>query len=168
MFKSREVIDSTDRRIIEILQNNCKLSLSQVARDLNVPKATLHYRIRKLEKRGIIEGYHAKIDASKVGKDFHTITFVRAKYGPNYHKKLGKRLTQIPGVLEVYFLFGEIDFVVVAVSDNSKDFLRKIEEMQKIPEIVSTNTHIVAQVIKGHGTVAFDVPLKNTVFPDSS
>jgi Lrp/AsnC family leucine-responsive transcriptional regulator len=141
-------IDEMDRKIIGILQKNCWPSLDEVSKNMKIPKTTLHYRIKKLEREGIIAGYHAKIDPSKVGKDFVTLTFVRAKYGPGYHKKVGQKLARIPGVWAVYFIFGEIDFVVMTRSSNSQDFLRKIETMQNMGEILSTNTHIVAQVIK--------------------
>jgi Lrp/AsnC family leucine-responsive transcriptional regulator len=155
-LRRRDLIDDTDKRIVETLQKNCRLPLEQVAKELKIPKATLHYRIRRLEKGGIIEGYNAKIDASKLGKDFATITFVRAKYGPGYHKKLGKKLAQIPGVWAVYFLFGDIDFVIMARSDSSKDFLIKMEKMANMNEIVSTSTHIIAQVIKEEGGIELE------------
>jgi len=141
-------LDEIDKRILKILQKNCRTPLEQIANKLGVPKSTVHYRIKRLEAEEIIKGYCAKVDTTKLGKNFVTITFVRAKYGPNYHDKVGKLLAKIPGVWAVYFLFGENDFVVLAKSDNSEDFMKKLEKMMNTQQIQRSNTQIVAKVIK--------------------
>ncbi len=165
--RNQKSVDNTDKRIIDALQRNCNLPLDQVAKDLEVPKATLHYRIRRLEQRGIIEGYHAKIDPSAVGKDFVTITFIHTKYDPQNFAKIGKKLSQIEGVCAVYFIFGKIDFIVIARSNNSKDYLRKIEEIQKLEGILSTSTHIVAKVFKENGGIDLESDPKKMISSDS-
>jgi DNA-binding Lrp family transcriptional regulator len=76
------------------------------------------------------------------------ITLVRAKYGPDYHEKLGNILAQIPGVWAVYFVFGDTDFIVLTKSDNREDFLKKLENMMNMKEIERTNTQVVAKTLK--------------------
>lgn len=146
-------LDEIDKRILEILQKDCRTPLKQIANKLGVPKSTVHYRIKRLEAEEIIEGYYAKVDAAKLGKDFVTITFVRTKYGPSYHKKVGELLAQIPGVWAIYFVFGETDFVVLAKSDNSKDFMEKLEKVMNMQQIERSNTQVVAKVIKEDPTI---------------
>lgn len=149
---------------MKILQDNCNLPLENIAAALKIPKATLHYRIKRLEKKKIIEGYHATVDFAKLGKKFLTMTFIRTKYGPGLHKKIGKRLAEIPGVQAVYFIYGEIDFVVITRSESSDDFLRKAEDMMNIDGIVSASTHIVALIIKEDKTFEFeDLPLERPI-----
>jgi DNA-binding Lrp family transcriptional regulator len=140
-------LNRLDIRILEILQKDCRTPLQKVANELGVPKSTVHYRIRKLEEEGIIQGYGAKVDATRLGKDYTTITFVRAKYGPRYHEKVGEILARIPGILAVYFVFGEIDFVALIRSDNRDDFMRKLERMTSTPEIERTSTLVTAKTI---------------------
>jgi DNA-binding Lrp family transcriptional regulator len=127
---------------------DCRTSLEKIAKKLGVPKSTVHYRIRRLEAEKIIEGYYAKVNATKLGKDYVTITLVRAKYGPDYHEKLGNILAQIPGVWAVYFVFGDTDFIVLTKSDNREDFLKKLENMMNMKEIERTNTQVVAKTLK--------------------
>lgn len=148
LSRKHSSIDKLDAKILRILQNDCRTSMKKIAKQLGVPKSTIHNRIKRLEADRIIEGYHAKLDATKLGKDFITITNVRAKYGPSYHKNVGKKLAQIPGLWGVYLVFGEIDFVVLAKSDNREDFMKKLEKIMDIPEIERSNTEIVASVIK--------------------
>lgn len=141
-------IDELDLKILKILQDDCRISLEQIAKMVGVPKSTIYYRIKRLEEEGIIEGYYAKINFAKLGKDYLTITFVKAKYAPGYHEKIGEKLSKISGVWGVYFIFGENDFVVLTRSKDREDYLRKLELMMNMPEIERTNTQVVAKVIK--------------------
>lgn len=141
-------LDEIDARILEILQKDCRTPLEQIASKLGVSKSTVHYRIKRLEAAEIIEGYYAKVDATKIGKDFITVSFVRTKYGPKYHEKAGELLAQIPGVWAVYFVFGETDFIVLCKSDSNKDFMEKLEKMMNMQQIERSNTQVVAKVVK--------------------
>lgn len=156
LLNSHDFIDSTDKRIITILQENCNLSLENIASDLKIPKATLHYRIKRLEKRRIIVGYHAAVDPAKLGKKFLTLTFVHSKYGPGLHRKIGEKLAAIPGVVAVYFIYGDIDFVVVTKSESNEDFLRKAEEIMNIDGVLSASTNVVALAIKEDNRLEFE------------
>ena len=109
-----------------MLQQNCRISIGTLAKKIGIPKSTVHYRLKKLESEGIIEGYYAKLNATLLGKDYTTISFVRGKFGPEYHEKVGKLLSKIPGVTGVYFILGEEDFIVLCISNNRKDFMKKL------------------------------------------
>jgi DNA-binding Lrp family transcriptional regulator len=141
-------LDEIDVGILKILQEDCRISLEQIAEKLGAPKSTIHYRIKRLEEEGVIEGYYAKVNLEKLGKNYLTVTFVRAKYGPGYHEKVGQRLSEIPGVWGIYFIFGENDFVILTRSKDREDYMQKLEKIMDMPEIERTNTQIVAKVIK--------------------
>jgi len=141
-------LDNVDISILKLLQKDCRISLDQISKTLNVPKSTVHYRIKKLEKYGIIEGYYAKVNPAKLGKEYITITLVRAKYGPGYHKKVGEKLAKLPGVWGVYFVLGETDFVVLTRSNSREDFLKVLEQMINSKEIERTSTMAVIEIIK--------------------
>ncbi len=146
--RSSSLLDEMDLGILKILQGDCRTPLEQIANELGVPKSTIHYRIKRLEEEGIVEGYYAKVNHARLGKDYLTITFVRAKYGPGYHKKAGQKFTQIPGVWGVYFIFGENDFIIISRSNDREDYLQKLEEIMNMPEVERTNTEVIAKVIK--------------------
>jgi DNA-binding Lrp family transcriptional regulator len=96
----------------------------------------------------VIEGYCAKVNAANVGKDYITITLVRARYGPSYHDRIGKMLAQTPGVCSAYFVFGEYDFVVLTKSSSTRDFLQTLDKMTAMMEIERTNTQVVGKTLK--------------------
>lgn len=148
MVRENRSLDDIDLRIIEILQKDCRVPLEKIAQTLTVPKSTIHYRTKRLEAEGIIKGYYANLDATKFGEDYVTVTFVRAKYGPSYHERVGEMISKIRGVFGVYFVFGETDFIVLTRSRSREDFLKKLEKMIDTPEIERTNTMVVAKIIK--------------------
>jgi DNA-binding Lrp family transcriptional regulator len=150
------MLDQTDKRILEIMQTDCRTPSAKIAASLGISKSTIHYRIRKMEKQGIIKKYCTKIDASKVGIDYLTIVLIRAKYGPHYHQRIGEMLAKIPGVLAVYFVLGETDFIVLMRSKSREDFMSKHQKMTNMVDIERTNTQVVAEIMKEDGELVFD------------
>ena len=141
-------LDNKDIEILRLLQRNGRISLDEIARTLNMPKSTIHYRIKRLERSGIIEAYYAKLNVESLGKDYITATFVRAKYGPGYHEIVGRKLASIPGVWAVYFVLGDIDFIVLSRANDRDDFMRILNQMMSIKGIERTSTHVIIKVIK--------------------
>mgnify|MGYP001042417786 CR=1 FL=1 len=148
MHKKNISIDEIDKRILELLQKDARTPLGQISNELGIPKSTISYRIRNLEVNKIIKGYYAEVDATKLGKDYTTIMFVRAKHGPNYPEKVGNLLAQIPGVCAVYFILGDNDFMVLTLSDNREELMKKLEKMYSMPDIERISTVVVGKIIK--------------------
>lgn len=141
-------IGETDLSILRFLQNDCQMPLDNLARKLHVPKSTLHYRIKRLERDGVIEGHYAKVNPLKLGYDYVAIILVRARYGPHYHERVGKKIAAIPGVWAVYYVLGEYDFVVLVRALNREDYMHKLEQLSKMADIERTSTQIAAKILK--------------------
>jgi len=141
-------LDKTDRTILRIIQQDSRIPLQTIARKLGVPKSTLHYRIGRLERERIIQGYHAKLNPSELGYDYLAIVFVRAKYGPRYHEKVGLKLSKLPGAWAVYYMLGDYDFIVLIRATNREDYMRKLERLSGMPDIERTSTQVVGRVVK--------------------
>lgn len=144
----RPELDRIDIQILQALQEDCRTPLENIAKKLGVPKSTIHYRIRRLERSGIIEDYFAKVNATKVGKDYLLVVLVRAKYGPHYHERIGRRIAAIPGVWAVYYVLGDIDFVLLIRANDREDYMHKLERIISMPDIERTSTQVVAKVVK--------------------
>jgi DNA-binding Lrp family transcriptional regulator len=115
---------------------------------LGVPKSTVHYRIGRLERENIIEGYYAKLNAGRLGYDYLAVVLVRAKYGPQYLKKVGSKLAKIPGVWAVYYVLGDYDFIVLIRAFNREDYMQKLERISNMTDIERTSTQVVGRVVK--------------------
>ena len=140
--------DRVDKSILNELQKDCRIPLEQLAARAEVPKSTIFYRIKKHEKAGIIEGYHAKLNATSLGYDYLAIVLVRAKYGPHYHDKVGKKLAQIEGVWSIYYVLGEIDFIVLIGATDRDDYMEKLSKISNMHDIERTSTQVIAKVVK--------------------
>ncbi len=141
-------LDKTDEYILRALQRDCRIPLQEIAKRLGIPKSTIHYRIRRLEGEGVLEGYYAKVNAADLGYDYLAIVLVRAKYGPGYHEKVGRKLARLPGVWAVYYVLGDIDFIVLMRAADRDDYMRKLERISSMSDIERTSTQVVAKVVK--------------------
>lgn len=141
-------LDHIDRTILRALQTDCRIPLHKIARKLSVPKSTVHYRVRRLEQEGIIEGYYAKLSPTQLGNDYLAVVLVKAKYGPGYHRKVGHKLATVPGVWAVYYVLGDIDFIILIRAANRVDYMRKLELISSMRDIERTSTQVVANIVK--------------------
>lgn len=141
-------MDKTDRLLLRIVQQDSRIPLQKIARRLGVPKSTVHYRIGRLEREKIIEGYYAKLNATTLGYDYMAVVLVKAKYGPQYHEKVGLKLSKIPGVWAVYYVLGDYDFIVLIRAVNRDDYMQKLERMSNMADIERTSTQVVGRVVK--------------------
>jgi DNA-binding Lrp family transcriptional regulator len=144
----QEPLDVLDAQILNILQDDCRIPLERIANELTVPKSTVHYRIKRLEADGVIAGYGARVNGTKLGKDYVTLTFIRTKYGGGYHERIGRALAAIPGAAAVYLVFGEADFVVLIKSKDRAEYMEKLETIINMTDIERAHTQIIAKTIK--------------------
>lgn len=144
----RSFLDDDDKNILNELQKDCRINLVDLAKKLDIPKSTIHYRIKRLEEENIIEGYHAKVDLFKMGDDFQGAVLIRAKYGPDFTQKVGEMLSTIPGVWAVYNILGEIDFIVLMRAENREEFVKRLEIIESSNVVERTNTLVIANIVK--------------------
>lgn len=119
--------------------------------------SSISKRINSLEEQGYIRGYQADLDLEKLGHNFMTITFVHAKYKHNYSKEIGKELAKIRGVLSVFFLLGEIDFIVITSCRDKQEYSAILDDISKIEGIERSDTRTVLDVIKNYSLSNVDV-----------
>jgi DNA-binding Lrp family transcriptional regulator len=141
-------IERHDRIILELLQKNDKISLSDLATKTGLAPSSVHYRIRKLEEDGVIKGYRAIVDPVKVGYDILAVSFVKSRYDPNAYERLGRALSRIPGVWAVYFLMGDMDYVVLIRAKNRTDLNRIVYKLISMKDVERSDTRMVMERIK--------------------
>jgi len=107
------MIDEKDRTILEELQKDSRRSTKALAEDLDMPRATVHERIRRMHEKGIIKRFTVVPDYSKL--DESTTAFILASYVPNSsmsQREVGERIAVIDGVHDVYLISGEYDILI--------------------------------------------------------
>src|SRR3954471_9648666 len=104
------MIDGIDSAIVSILQSNARTSNAEIARQVNLAPSAVFERIRKLEERGVFEGYAARVSPKAIGLPLLAFVFVRADEKPG-EDRVGPRVAAIPEVLEVHDVAGEDCFL---------------------------------------------------------
>ncbi|HKG20848.1 MAG TPA: Lrp/AsnC family transcriptional regulator [Blastocatellia bacterium] len=142
------MINEIDKQILMILQQNARTSNAELARQVGlVPSAVLE-RVRKLEERGIIEGYSVRLNARKLGLGLVAFVFVRTDDYVREDKAAGQ-LAAIPEVLEVHHVAGEDCFLVKVRAEDTEQLGRILrEKIATIKSVRSTRTTIVLNTSK--------------------
>lgn len=142
------VLDSIDRRLLSLLQQNARISNADLARDLGMAASAVLERVRKLEQRGVIAGYATRLDPRALGLSLMAFVFVRAEEnGPTL--TVGDALQAIPGVQEVHNVAGEDCYLVKLRARDPEDLGRVLrEQLGRIPGVRGTKTTIVLSTLK--------------------
>ncbi|RIB35163.1 MAG: hypothetical protein BXU00_03120 [Candidatus Nanoclepta minutus] len=138
-------IDEINRKILDILKRNAKTSLKEISRELNLPITTVYYRLKRLEKEGIIEAYTIKINYEKLG--YRVRAFILIKYDPSSEisqKDLLKKLKSFENVEEAYIITGEYDILLKIISKNIEELSTFIlDVLRNIKGVKETVTMII-------------------------
>jgi len=142
------MIDTTDGIILNILQSNARTSNAEIARQVDLAPSAVFERIRKLEERGVIEGYTARINPAAIGLPLLAYIFIRDEDKPG-DDKAARRVAEIPEVLEAHHVAGE-DCLLVKVRVKDTEALGRLlrDRIGRIPTITSTRTTIVLGSVK--------------------
>ncbi len=143
---SIEVLDSLDKRILEILGSDSRISIRGLARMLNKPASTIYDRLKRLEKLGIIEKYTVKINAEKIGYQIKALILVNVDGKPI--EEVEEEISQHPNVLMVLDITGEFDVAVIATFKNIRELDRFIKNLLKNPYIKQTRISIAFRTVK--------------------
>jgi len=147
--KTVAVLDEKDSAIIAILKENAKLSTQQIARRTRIPITTIHNRIKKLEKHGVIKGYTVVLDNKKIGKPLAAFILVSTDYKGLKELKwsqyeLARQLLKNPAVESSAMITGAADIIIklrVGSIDELNEFVTAY--LRNIGGVEKTQTAIV-------------------------
>ena len=108
-----KALDKTDRKILDILQSNAKITNAQLAQEIGLSPAPTLERVKKLENSGIIRSYHAKLDAETVGLGVNTFVMVSLKgHNKDNIEKFVTSIDEIEEIIECHPVTGSSDFIL--------------------------------------------------------
>ncbi|PWJ52677.1 DNA-binding transcriptional regulator, Lrp family [Quadrisphaera granulorum] len=152
--RPKAALTDVDRTIVEALRRDARTPGAELARKAGVAPSTASVRLRELERRGVITGYHATIDLDAVGASLQAMVSVRLRGGARGRlREFTEHARALPGVLSVFFLGGEEDFLLhVATADAAA--LRDLvaDGLSTRPEVSSTRTSIIFEHSRGTGS----------------
>lgn len=150
------MIDATDLQILTILQSNARTPNAEIARQVGMAPSAILERIRKLEQRGIIQGYEARIDPQAMGLGMLAYVAVRTDERVG-DECAGERLARIPEVQEVHHVAGEDCYLLKVRVRDAKALGRLLQDRIKAVEPVrSTRTTVVLDTLRESALLPLD------------
>ncbi|MHA1712491.1 MAG: Lrp/AsnC family transcriptional regulator [Candidatus Ranarchaeia archaeon] len=139
-------LDEKDLQILEMLQKNAQVTYQELADHIKVSRATIHNRIKDLEKRGIIKRYIPLLDPSKLGLDITALILVQVSGGKLV--EVEKKIAKHPNVTLVLDITGEFDVALVCHFKNSDALSRFVKYLLSIPHVHRTTSSIALNIVK--------------------
>jgi Lrp/AsnC family transcriptional regulator len=135
-------IDETDRKILDLLQDNAGISAKEVGERLGLPEAACAERIAKLEKAGVIQERVTLLDPRKVGANVTVfVAITTPEHSQEWLDRFHDAVKGFPEVVEFYRMSGQVDYllrVVVPDIDGYDVFYKKLIAAAKLKDVSST------------------------------
>jgi len=139
--------DDLDIKILDILQERGRTKRNEIAEAIEMTAPTVSERLNKLEEKGIITGYYAKVDRKKFGYDITTFIMVRMDSSKHY-KTLSSKVEKHPNILECHSILGEGSHILKVIAKNTEELEKLLAEIQSWPDVNSTKSFFVLSTLK--------------------
>jgi Lrp/AsnC family leucine-responsive transcriptional regulator len=140
-------LDETDLKILALIQPNSFLTNNELAKKVSLAPSAVLERIKKMEQKGIIEGYPTRIKPQALELNLLAYIFIKTSEGPG-NASVAKQLTKIPDVLELHHIAGEDCYLAKVRAKDPLSLIHLMREKFKNPNILSTKTTIVLETLK--------------------
>lgn len=138
-------MDHIDRQLLIMLQDNARVPLKQLAEKVYLSSPAVAARIERLEKKGIIKGYHTNIDWLKLGH--HITAFINLEVAPSQKQDFYPFIKACPNVMECNCVTGTFSMLIKVCFRSTMDLDAFIGEIQKFGK---TSTQIVFSTAVEH------------------
>lgn len=144
-------IDALDKRILEFVSADARISFLEIARECNVSGAAIHQRIQKLTEMGVLLGSQYIIDPEKIG--YETCAFIGLYLkDPAMFDEVVSKLRHIPEVVECHYTTGSYDLFIKVYARNNHALMNFIHDklqplgLQRTETVVAYNTSFDRQL----------------------
>ncbi len=142
-------LDTTDRAILKILQEDAKITNSQLAKEVGLSPAPTLERVRKLESLGVIQSYHAVLNPSYLGLGVGVFLLITlSSHKKHQIQSFVKKMDDIEQVVECHHITGSGDFMIKILTSDIKSYhefiltyLIEIEEIGNMQSLIILKTY---------------------------
>ncbi|KAA3654359.1 MAG: Lrp/AsnC family transcriptional regulator [Chloroflexi bacterium] len=147
------MLDEIDHQILELLQSDARLSNAAIAEQVGLTTSTVFERVKKLEKKGVIQRYVAIVDGTAVGKTIMAFVRLIIGTGPDddyiaCKRQFTENCLKEPDVLECHTVAGEDCYVLKVRAASPQDLELLLERIRSYAPIVRSTSSIVLSTIK--------------------
>jgi Lrp/AsnC family leucine-responsive transcriptional regulator len=147
------LLDAIDRKILESLQVSGRMTNVELAAAIHLSAPQCFRRVRSLEERGVIRGYHASVDAATLGLDvvaYVSLNIVGNAFGQV--REIEAQLRDFPQVLECHIVSGDCDYLLKVVARDLKTLSHFLtDRLMQVPGVANVRSMICLEEIKPAG-----------------
>ena len=141
-----EELDEIDIRILEMLQENCKIGNTHISNELSISESTVRYRVERLEKKGIISRYTALLNPRKVGLNVTAVMLI--KVTPQSIKDVSSELSKYKELRHLFRSTGIYDLISVLNARDISHLNKLMEKIKLTPGVRELNVEVATELIK--------------------
>jgi len=135
-------LDDTDRRILDELVVDGRMSMRTLADRLHVSRANAYARVDRLQKSGVIRGFRADVDP--VASGLATTAYVTLNLRQADWRRIRERLQALPGIAHIGLVGGDFDVILLVRARDNEDLRRLVlDEIQGMEGVLTTRTLLV-------------------------
>ena len=144
------MLDRIDHRILALLQGEGRMTNVELAERVGLTAPPCLRRVRALEEAGIIRGYHAELDAVKLGYPITVFAMVSLRSQAEHDlAAFEQHVAAIPEIRECHMLNGEIDFILKIVASDLNAFQRILTtHLTPAPNVAGVKTSLTIRTAK--------------------
>ena len=161
-------MDDIDRKLVEALVADARVSYAQLARLVGLSAPSVQDRVRRLERRGAITGYHAAIDQASVGLGVTALVGISQTESAELGE-VADRLGALPEIEDCFFVAGDNAFVVKVRVPDVSALERTIQRVHRVEGVALTRTTVVLSTKWEHRQVPITraaVPIAEHLDPE--
>lgn len=151
-------LDKTDRRILAVLQQEGRITLSDLSERVGLSATPVAERMRRLEREKVITGYHAHIDPKALGLNLLVFVQIRlaAKSGDLFDE-VKRALGWLPEVLECHLVSGDFDYLIKARIAEMADYRRLLGNiLNRLPAAAESRSFVVMEELRESSALPLD------------
>lgn len=139
-------MDVVDRKIIEALRKNARTPFTEIGKKLGISDATIHYRVKKMLRLGIIRNYTVTVNKETLGREVAGYVLISVKQGKV--EEVSKMLMNMEAVITVQEVHGTKDILVKIETGNLENLRDMVKEIQENPHVVASECLTVLKTWK--------------------
>jgi DNA-binding Lrp family transcriptional regulator len=152
---STETFDNTDRQLLVALQRDARQTTAELAQAVSLSTSPCWRRVRQLEERGVIEGYHAHLSRQKLG--YGVTGFVHLQmdqHTPEVMAAFEREVVALPEVLSCHNLSGRYDYLIEAIAPDLESFSLLVRaKIRSLPGVKEISTSFSLKEVKHAGAL---------------
>jgi Lrp/AsnC family leucine-responsive transcriptional regulator len=148
--KTPKSLDRTDRRILECLQADGRISNVQLARKVNLTPTPCIERVKRLERQGYIKGYTAILNPEMVNAGLLVFVEIDLSHNsPDAFRRFREEARRLPEIMDCHLVSGNFDYLIKARVSDMKAYRELLgEKILSLPDVNGSRSYVVMEEVK--------------------